>query len=129
MNAKKLFQATKITFALCAALMGTVTGCVSGGYVQGGVTVQDDYVYYPQYEVYYSNTRHQYAYREGNSWVSRPAPRGVDVNVLVKSPSVKMDFHDAPANHHATVAKQYPKTWQPSGNENRNDDHKENNGR
>ena len=29
--------------------------------------VQDDYVYYPQYECYYSVSRHQYAYREGNA--------------------------------------------------------------
>ena len=33
--------------------------------------VQDDYVYYPDYEIYYSSSRHQYAYREGNAWVSR----------------------------------------------------------
>ena len=36
---------------------------------------------------------------------------GVTVNVLRASPSVKMDFHDSPANHHAAVAKQYPKNW------------------
>ena len=63
--------------------------------------VQDDYVYYPNYECYYSVSRHQYAYREGNAWVARPAPRGVSVNVLLASPSVKMDFHDSPAQHHA----------------------------
>ena len=28
-----------------------------------------------------------------------------------RSPSVKMDFHDSPANHHAAVVKQYPKNW------------------
>ena len=103
-------------------LLGT-TGCV--GYVdrpqQGSVyvapsaVVQDDYVYYPNYEVYYSSSRHQYAYREGNAWVSRPAPRGVSVNVLVASPSVRMNFHDSPANHHAEIVRQYPKNWKPSG--------------
>jgi hypothetical protein len=77
--------------------------------------VQDDYVYYPQYECYYSVSRHQYAYREGNDWVSRPAPRGVTVNVLQAAPSVKMIFHDSPAQHHAAVAKQYPKNWKPAG--------------
>ena len=76
---------------------------------------QDDYVYYPKYECYYSVSRHQYAYREGNAWVSRPAPRGVSVNVLRTSPSVKMNFHDSPAQHHAAVVKQYPKNWKPAG--------------
>jgi len=85
---------------------------------------------YDNYECYYSISRHQYAYREGNAWVSRPAPRGVSVNVLLASPSVKMNFHDSPAQHHDTVAKQYPKNWKPSGGnqgQNRKDDqHDEN---
>ena len=105
---------------LCAALLTTLTGCV--GYVDGpraGVYVapavvascRDDYVYYPDYEVYYSGSRHQYSYMEGGVCVSRPAPRGVSVDVLLTSPSVKMDFHDSPANHHAEVVRQYPKNW------------------
>ena len=121
---QKLFPKTgKAGFVLSAAFLVTLTGCV--GYVDGpraGVQVepyafvaQDDYVYYPNYECYYSVSRHQYAYREGNAWVARPAPRGVSVNVLLASPSVKMDFHDSPANHHAAVVKQYPKNWKPSG--------------
>ncbi len=124
MNDKLLFlKANKVGFALAAAFLVTLTGCV--GYVDGPRTgvevespafaVQDDYVYYPQYECYYSVSRHQYAYREGNAWVARPAPRGVSVNVLMRSPSVKMNFHDSPANHHAEIARQYPKNWKPSG--------------
>ena len=76
--------------------------------------VVDDYVYYPNYQIYYSNSRRQYAYREHNAWVARPAPPGVTVNVLLASPSVRMNFHDSPANHHATVVQQYPKNWSPS---------------
>jgi len=133
MNNKKLFfKADKVGLVLCAALLGTLTGCV--GYVDGPraevgttVVVQDDYVYYPGYEVYYSSSRHQYAYREGRAWVSRPAPRGVSVNVLLASPSVRMDFHDSPAQHHAAVVQQYPRNWAPPGSnqgkkENRKDD-------
>ena len=134
---------------LCAALLGTLTGCV--GYVdrprqgsvyvepavQTTVVVQDDYVYYPNYEVYYSNSRHQYAYLEGGAWVSRPGPRGVSVDVLLASPSVRMNFHDSPANHQAAVARQYPRNWQPPGSnqgkkkenqkDDRHNDHGENN--
>ena len=91
------------------------------------VLVDDDYVYYPGYEVYYSSRRHQYAYRDGNRWVSRPAPRGMSVEALRAAPSVKMNFHDSPAQHHAAVVKQYPKNWAPPQSrpiqkENRNDD-------
>ena len=123
MNNKKLFlQINNVGLVLCVALLGALTGCV--GYVDGpraGVevepyafAVQDDYVYYPNYECYYSVSRNQYAYREGNAWVARPAPPGVSADVLRASPSVKMDFHDSPAQHHATVVKQYPKNWKPS---------------
>lgn len=134
MKHEKPFRKTnKVGLVLCAALLGGLTGCV--GYVEGPragyyaappvVVVQDDYVYYPNYECYYSVSRHQYAYREGNAWVSRPAPRGVSERVLMASPSVKMNFHDSPAQHHADVVKQYPKNWKPSGapqGQNRKDD-------
>ena len=122
MNGKKhFFKTNKAGCVLGAVLLTTLAGCV--GYVDGpragvyvappvvesAVVVQDDYVYYPDYEIYYNSTRHQYAYLEGGAWVSRPAPRGVSVNVLLASPSVRMNFHDSPANHHAVIARQYPK--------------------
>jgi hypothetical protein len=124
-------KCSTIGFVLGAALWGTLTGCVVEGpryervyapppppprvYVESAVVVQDDYVYYPGYEVYYSNTRRQYVYRDGRSWVSRPAPPRVSAEVLFASPSVRLDFHDAPSIHHASVVRQYPKHWAPPG--------------
>jgi hypothetical protein len=123
MNNKSFFLKTNtVGLVVCVALLGTLTGCV--GYVQGPsagvyvtppVVVQDDYVYYPNYGVYYSSSRRQYAYQENGGWVNAPAPRGVSVDALLASPSVKMNFHDAPANHHAAVVQQYPRNWKPSG--------------
>jgi len=149
MNDKKLFFLTnKVGLVLSVALLGTLTGCVAyvdrppqgnvyvaPPVVETGVVIEDDYVYYPGYEVYYSSSRHQFAYREGRTWVSRPAPRGVSVDVLFASPSVRMDFHDSPANHHAAIARQYPKNWAPPGadqgrKDNRKDDQRgDNHGR
>jgi hypothetical protein len=77
--------------------------------------LQDEYVYYPGYEIYYNSHRRQYTYREGDSWVSRPAPPRVAVDVLFASPSVRLDFHDAPAGHHQVIVRQYPKNWAPPG--------------
>jgi hypothetical protein len=73
------------------------------------VVAQDNYVYYPNYAVYYNTSRHQYAYMDGGAWVLRPAPMGVSADVLLASPSVKMDFHDSPAKHHAAMAKKFPR--------------------
>jgi hypothetical protein len=110
------------------ALLGALTGCIGyvdgprhgDAYVQGpsveveaGLAMQDDYVYYPDYQIYYSGNRHQYVYLEGSTWVSRPAPQRVSAEVLFASPSVRLDFHDSPALHHATVVRQYPKHWAP----------------
>jgi hypothetical protein len=132
---KTFFKTGNAGIVLSAMILGTLTGCV--GYIDGPragvyvappvVVVQDDYVYYPDYEIYYSSSRHQYAYLEGGAWVSRPAPRGVSVNVLMASPSVRMNFHDSPANHHAAVIKQYPgNRAQPGSNQGRNNNQRGN---
>jgi hypothetical protein len=136
-NRKLFFGANKIGLVLSAVFLTTLTGCVGyvdgprvGVYVAPPVVVEDDYVYYPGYDVYYNSSRHEYAYTEGGAWVSRPAPRGVSVNVLLASPSVRMNFHDSPANHHAEIVRQYPKNWKSSGQkDNRNDDQHDDHGR
>jgi hypothetical protein len=118
---------------LCTAVLGVLTGCVgyereprpavvytqpAPVYVES--PVQDEYVYYPSYQVYYNSRRREYVYQNGRSWVSRSAPPRVSPRVLATSPSVRLDFHDSPASHHATVVKQYPKHWAPpGGNSNR----------
>jgi hypothetical protein len=134
-NKSDLLMAGKAGFVLGAVLLATLSGPVS--YADGihvGVTVDpnvvvapavapDDYLYYPAYGVYYSSHRHEYAYQDHGAWVSRPAPPSVSADVLRASPSVKMDFHDSPANHHATIVQKYPKNWAPShATEGRRDD-------
>lgn len=136
----------KLTFArvrltgclLGAAIVITLTGCV--GYVDrprdcGMYAVsppvyyeQDDYVYYPQYGVYYGNHAHQYYYREGRSWVARPAPRDLSVEVIIASPSVPLEFHDRPSAHHSQVSRTYPKNWKPEKS-GRSDDRREDHNR
>ena len=120
----------QIGFLLSATLLGALTGCVSYPdrphharvyeqphpvYEHTTLVVQADYVYYPSYQVYYSGSTRQYVYQDGRSWVSQPAPPRVSTDMLLASPSVRMDFHDAPAAHHAKVVKTYPKNWTPPG--------------
>ena len=115
-----------IGFVFVGACVAALTGCVVPGppgyygrgpsvQVEAGVVLHDDYVYYPGYQVYYSSNRRQYVYQDGRSWVSRPAPPRVSTEVLLSSPSVRLDFHDAPAIHHANVVQTYPKNWTPPG--------------
>ena len=122
-----------LRFLLCTTLAAALTGCVGyvggrggvyaespSGYVETGVVAQPDYVYYPDYQVYYSGHNRQYTYQEGRSWVSRSAPPRVSANVLFASPSVKLDFHDHPSNHHAAISKQYPQHGAPASQRERN---------
>jgi hypothetical protein len=120
MNLKRFLSVARLPLILGAALVSTFSGCV--GYVDGPragveteVIVQDDYDYYPGYEVYYSRSRHQYAYQDNGAWVYRSYPRDVSVNVLLASPSVHAGFRDAPASHHSAMVRQYPRNWSPQG--------------
>ncbi len=91
--------------------------------VQGSVVIMDDYDYYPAYETYYSRNRREYVYRDGGTWVRRPQPQGVSIDLFFAAPSVRLDFRDSPERHHATVVRSYPKTWQRSDSS-RNDENK-----
>lgn len=108
-------------------ILGTLAGCMSDdtssrrnhqgrhtGHMQATVVYQDDYDYYPGYEVYYSRTRREYVYRDGSAWVRRPEPRGITLDVLLAAPSVRVDFRDSPELHHDTVIKSYPRNWEKS---------------
>ena len=121
---------SKIGFIPGIALLSAFTGCVSYEnqprharayappptiYVESEPVMQDDFVYYPGYQVYYSSNRRQYIYLEGRSWVRRPSPPHVSVEVLFASPSVRLDFHDSPAIHHTAVVREYPRHWTPNG--------------
>ena len=125
---------SKIGFLFGTLLVGALTGCI--GYVEtphhravyAQPVAQDAYVYYPGYQVYYSGHTRQFVYLEGSAWVSRPAPPRVAVDVLFASPSVRLDFHDHPSSHHATVVRNYPKHWAPPGsNHDRQEGHYEHN--
>ena len=69
----------------------------------------DDYIYYPDAEVYYSTSRHEYIYPQSGRWVRQyQAPR-----VSVWGPSVHLTFRDGPERHHEEVRRQYPRNWRP----------------
>ena len=126
MNAKTLFSVGQAGLLVGVASLVTLTGCVtdgsyhSRGYrtgpdVQAVVVFEDDYDYYPGYQTYYSRSRREFVYREGRTWVRRPQPQGISVDLFLAAPSVRMDFRDAPERHHRKVVRSYPKNWSPPG--------------
>ena len=83
--------------------------------VQTSVVVGDGLIYYPNYEVYFDPYSRVYWYPRGGAWVTGPSPYGISVDVLLASPSVRMDFRDSPERHHGEVVREYPRNWQPPG--------------
>jgi hypothetical protein len=140
-NKKPFFKSNQAAFALGAALIVALTGYAADANAQGVrvivtppvivvpappvvvvapvpipppvVVVPDNYVYYPNYGIYYNSGRHQYGYLKGDSWVWTPAPFGVSADVLLASPSARMDFHDDPSHHHDEMLRRYPRNWAP----------------
>jgi hypothetical protein len=137
-NKKHFLKTNKIGFVLGAVLLaalvngvGSANGQTVGVTVAGPINVaapvavpqtvvvaQDDYVYYPNYGMYYNNSRHEYAYLNNGAWVTALAPYGVTADVLLASPSVHMDWHDSPEKHHADMVKRYPRNWKPGSSDN-----------
>lgn len=127
-NKRHILKANKVGFVLGAVMLAALAESAghAGVTVEIGVPVPvvvappvvvvaapavvivDDFIYYPDYAIYYNSGRHQYAYLEDGTWVFAAAPVGVTVDVLVASPSVHMDWHDSPAKHHAEILQKYP---------------------
>jgi hypothetical protein len=130
MKARLLNKANGV--AIAAVMFMTLTKGVETASGQVSVTVstppatvvvQNDYVYYPHYGVYYDRAHRVFCYPQGNSWVTAPAPVGVTAEVVLASPSVHMDFHDTPAHHHDVIIKKYPKDWKDDRHDRDHDKH------
>lgn len=99
-------------------LAAIFTGCASDtGYYRSGyysdrsIGYEDDYDYYPGYEVYYGRNRHEYVYRDGNRWIRSTTYPRVNSQVLFSSPSVRVEFRDDPVRHHDYIVRRYPRDW------------------
>jgi len=107
-------------FLVVTTFLAALAGCMvdesghsgrTARHTQTTVVYQDDYDYYPYYEVYYSRNHREYLYRDGDTWVRRRVPHHVSPEVLIATPSVRGDFHDAPEYHHQEVVRHYPRNW------------------
>jgi len=107
-------------------LLTALTGCTTAGSgpsshlparpaVSASLMIDDDYDYYPRYEIYYSRSRHEYVYRDANAWVRRSDLRGITLAMLDSGPMVRMDFHDSPEFHHGSIVQSFPRNWEQSG--------------
>ena len=137
-NQKHFLKANQVGFVLGAVLMAALSQGVGNADAQNAgirvappvvvvpIAIPDDYVYYPNYGIYYNSHRHQYLHLKDDVWVTQPVPEGISVQVLLASPSVNMEFHDSPEKHHAEMLKRYPRDWKPAAaHQERKEDHRD----
>jgi len=126
MKAKSIFTSCLTTGTLGIAVLGllALAGCDEPEprpyprpvvVEPGPVIVENDLIYYPDYEVYYDPFARVYWHAERGVWVSGPAPVGVSVEVLRGAPFVHTGFHESPELHHAEIVRRYPHGWRPDG--------------
>jgi hypothetical protein len=107
-------------------LLTALTGCFTAGSGpsshsstpptgQASLLQEDDYDYYPRYEIYYSRRRNEYVYRDANAWVRRSDLQGITLAMLQSGPMVRMPFHDSPELHHGSIVQSFPRNWEQSG--------------
>jgi hypothetical protein len=121
MGAQHIFRSKAVGMAWCMVFLIMLASCIVEPlprrvYVEPApeaVVVPDDYIYYPDYEIYYNPYTQLYWYMAGGVWVSGPIVPGIAMRVMLRSPSVRLNFSDSVANHHAMVARQFPRGWRP----------------
>jgi hypothetical protein len=75
------------------------------------VAIEDTYLYYPDYEIYYNPARRQYVFFDGRSWIASPVPPRDYARGLRRAPHVEIYLQDSPEYYHREVVRDYPRRW------------------
>ncbi|MDB6115368.1 MAG: hypothetical protein JWQ83_627 [Lacunisphaera sp.] len=78
--------------------------------LQAARGVEPGYVYYPDYELYYSRNYEQYVFRYNHAWMHQTRPPEAIAGDLAAARSVPMNFRDDPVRHHAEISRLYPRS-------------------
>jgi hypothetical protein len=69
-------------------------------------TAQNQYLYYPDYDLYYNRNTGDFISFENNRWIARKSPRNVSSDRLFASRSVSLQGYDTPEQHRAMYYRQ-----------------------
>lgn len=105
--------------AAAALTSGLLAGCVGGGSPFRslsdilGVRINEeprnfgsDYIFYPDYDVYYNRSSGEFVSFENGRWVARKSPRNTTTQRVFESRSINIDGFDSPAHHRSEMARQ-----------------------
>jgi hypothetical protein len=75
-----------------------------------------EYVYFPDFEIYYSNVKGVYYFQLGDRWTSSLfPPETIRTDVLWGSVRVTVSLRTLPEKSHERISKKYPHGWRPPG--------------
>ncbi len=104
-----ILQPRKILCGLSAIAILGAAGCTytdrqHDGYAVSGpnthTVAQQDYVYYPTHNVYYSRGADNFRVYEGNRWVTVTTPRNVNRQRVLATESVSIAQYGTPERHY-----------------------------
>lgn len=107
-----LFSVLLAAFAGCAGSPRSTSLAVqpSLAQIQAGRGVWPEYVYYPDYEVYYSRNYGLYVFLYNYGWMTQTEPPDLPPGTLENARSVPMAYHFYdPVAHHAEISRQFPR--------------------
>ncbi len=61
----------------------------------------NNFVYYPEHEVYYNPGSSRYSWVEDGSWVTSQAPRDIPAQRVLASRAMSIDGYESPSQHYA----------------------------
>lgn len=96
-------------FAGCATSgdpINTLLGLVGNVGLGGRSAVQSDYLYYPEYDIYYNRNTREFLSVENNRWVVRDYPRHVSPDRIFATRAIRLDGYDSPEHHRNTYYQQ-----------------------
>jgi len=80
-------------------IFGILGNVGSGDRTGGRSAVQSEYLYYPEYDLYYNRNTREFLSVENNRWVARTNPRNVSANRVFATRAVSLDGYDSPQHH------------------------------
>lgn len=130
MSKKPAISPKTLACGLGAIALLAVSGCVTNEDAAGGVAVfgnpgyqtrtvvQNDYFYFPDYDIYYNRASGEFLSVENGRWTSRNRPLNVPVNRLLASRAVSVNTYISPQHHREVYLRRNVRQgrWQPASN-------------
>lgn len=108
MKTNSILQPKRILYSLSAVAILGATSCTYNDRnltdtvsdMGSSTLARQDYVYYPDHNVYYNRGADNFRTYEGNRWVTQTTPRNVTREAVLSTESVSIEKYGTPERHY-----------------------------